>query len=220
MVKTVIKVTFVVESVIDVGSFNTSAFRGSLATALGVLPSAIALQVAAGSVIVEATITNTKTAAGQKPAEDIIMLRLGQFAKNPAKASEELGVTISAASKPKKTIAPVPSPPPGIVSDASAAAALAAAGTTAGANEGADGGVIAVVVILILAAAAGGTYYVLLQRRKQSLNKLLHAEVSSVRLGIEYVEPSAEDAIASKGDAYGDDDGVRPNVRTSESHEV
>ena len=206
-----IKVTFTVD--IDVGSFNTSAFEQSLAAALGVLPSAIALRVAGGSVIVTATITIMSTTADEKTAEDIIMLRLGQFENHPEKASEELGVTISAASTPRKTAAPVPSPPPGIVSDASAAAALAAAG----ASEGPNGGVIAAVVILMLAAAGGGAYYVLLQRRKQSLHKLLHAEVSSVRLGIEYVEPSADDAIASKSksDAYGDDDGVRRNVSTS-----
>ena len=59
-------------------------------------------------------------------------------------------------------------------------------------------------------------------RTEVPVPKLLHTEAISMKLGVEYVEPSAEDADASKGEASasasasGGDDGVRPNVKTLE----
>ena len=93
-----------------------------------------------------------------------------------------------------------------------------------GAADGANGAAIALLLIITILFVGGCAFYVLQQRRKQSLNRLLHTEATSMKLGVQYVEPSGEDADASKGEATasasGGDDGVRPDVKALLAKEV
>jgi hypothetical protein len=94
----------------DVSSFNRNAFQNALATLMSVLPSAITLDISAGSVVVQTTITYPSSAAAKTAVVTLA-------AKNTATLSTALGVNVQAVANVAQTViivhaSPPPPPPP------------------------------------------------------------------------------------------------------------
>jgi hypothetical protein len=92
----------------EVSSFNLNAFRNALATLMSVLPSAITLDIFAGSVVVQTTITYPSSAAANAAVMTLA-------AKNTATLSTALGVDVLAVANVAQTVIIVhasPPPPP------------------------------------------------------------------------------------------------------------
>jgi len=101
-----ITATFTVAS--EVSSFNRNAFQNALATLMSVLPSAITLDISAGSVVVQTTITYPSSAAANAAVMTLA-------AKNTATLSTALGVDVLAVANVAQTVIIVhasPPPPP------------------------------------------------------------------------------------------------------------
>jgi hypothetical protein len=89
----------------EVSSFNRNAFRNALATLMSVLPSAITLDISAGSVVVQTTITYPSSAAANTAAMTLA-------AKTPATLTTALGVDVLAVPNVAPTVIIVPASPP------------------------------------------------------------------------------------------------------------
>jgi hypothetical protein len=92
----------------QVSSFNRNAFQNALATLMSVLPSAITLDISAGSVVVQTTITYPSSAAA-------ITAVVTLAAKNTTTLSTALGVIVEAVANVAQTVIIVhasPPPPP------------------------------------------------------------------------------------------------------------
>jgi len=92
----------------EVSSFNRNAFQNALATLMSVLPSAITLDISAGSVVVQTTITYPSSAAA-------ITAVVTLAAKNTTTLSTALGVNVQAVANVAQTVIIVhasPPPPP------------------------------------------------------------------------------------------------------------
>jgi hypothetical protein len=92
----------------QVSSFNRNAFQNALATLMSVLPSAITLDISAGSVVVQTTITYPSSAAA-------ITAVVTLAAKNTTTLSTALGVDVEAVANVAQTVIIVhasPPPPP------------------------------------------------------------------------------------------------------------
>jgi hypothetical protein len=92
----------------QVSSFNRNAFQNALATLMSVLPSAITLDISAGSVVVQTTITYPSSAAA-------ITAVVTLAAKNTTTLSKALGVIVEAVANVAQTVIIVhasPPPPP------------------------------------------------------------------------------------------------------------
>jgi len=94
----------------EVSSFNRNAFQNALATLMSVLPSAITLDISAGSVVVQTTITYPSSAAADTAVTTLA-------AKNTATLSTALGVNVQAVANVAQTViivhaSPPPPPPP------------------------------------------------------------------------------------------------------------
>jgi len=92
----------------EVSSFNRNAFQNALATLMSVLPSAITLDISAGSVVVQTTITYPSSAAANAAVMTLA-------AKNTTTLRTALGVNVLAVANVAQTVIIVhasPPPPP------------------------------------------------------------------------------------------------------------
>jgi hypothetical protein len=97
--------TFTVDSTME--TFSEDAFKDRLASSFNMPTAAITLTVAAGSVVVQATMVTTDTAHASRVTSVV-----DSFAATPATASALLGVTVTTVVPPAVTTAFVTTPPP------------------------------------------------------------------------------------------------------------
>ena len=215
--------TWVLAGTVD--TFDAADFATDLALALDLPPPMVAVRVVASSVTVHATILtlpfrNSTAAVGAA---------LHRFASFPSAAEAALGITVESVSDP--TVRQLNASQGGglllnitelalqetLETEIGGAFVATEEAAWAGAADGANGAAIAFLLLITILFVGGCAFYVLQQRRKQSLNRLLHTEATSMK-------PSGEDADASKGEATasasGGDDGVRPDVKALLAKEV